>query len=36
MENIWLQYEQEKSKIKHLPREQYDIELQKIIKKLGI
>lgn len=29
--NIWLEYEKEKNKIKHLPREEYEKELQKII-----
>ena len=34
--NKWLIYEQEKKKIKHLPREQYDKKLQEIIQKLHI
>lgn len=29
--NVWLEYEKEKEKIKHLPREEYEKELQKII-----
>ena len=33
---IWLKYEEEKKKIKHLPRKEYEKELQKIIDKLGI
>ncbi len=34
--NIWLIYEEEKKKIKHLPRVQYEKELQKIIERLKI
>lgn len=34
--NKWLLYEEEKAKIKHLPRKEYDKQLQEIIKKLGI
>nr|DAI31747.1 MAG TPA: hypothetical protein [Bacteriophage sp.] len=34
--NVWLEYEKEKEKIKHLPREEYEKELQKIIERLKI
>lgn len=34
--NKWLIYEQEKKKIKHLAREQYEIELKKIIERLKL
>lgn len=34
--NIWLDYEKEKNKIKHLTRKEYEKELQKIIEKLKI
>ena len=34
--NIWLEYEKEKKKIKHLARKEYEKELQKIIEKLKI
>lgn len=34
--NKWLKYEEEKKKIKHLSRKEYEIKLQQIIKKLGI
>ena len=34
--NIWLEYEKEKKKIKHLTKEKYEKELQKIIEKLKI
>ena len=34
--NMWLDYEKEKKKIKHLTRKEYEKELQKIIEKLKI
>lgn len=34
--NVWLKYEKEKEKIKYLPREEYEKELQKIIERLEI
>ena len=34
--NKWLEYEKEKKKIKHLPRIEYEKELDKIVKKLGL
>ena len=34
--SIWLVYEEEKKKIKHLPRKQYEKELQKIIERLKL
>lgn len=34
--NVWLKYEKEKEKIKRLPREEYEKELQKIIERLKI
>lgn len=34
--NIWIEYEKEKKKIKHLTRKKYEKELQKIIEKLKI
>lgn len=34
--NIWLEYEKEKKKIKHLTRKEYEKKLQKIIEKLKI
>ena len=34
--NIWLENEKEKKKIKHIPRKEYEKELQKIIKKIKI
>ena len=34
--NIWLEYEKEKKKIKHLTRKEYEKELKKIIEKLKI
>ncbi len=34
--NKWLKYEEEKNKIKDLPKEEYEKELEKIIKKLGV
>ena len=34
--NIWQKYEEEKKKIKYLPRKEYEKELQKIIKKLKV
>ena len=34
--NIWLEYEKEKKKIKHLTRKEYEKELQKRIEKLKI
>lgn len=32
--NIWPEYEKKKNAIKHLPREQYEVELDKIIEEL--
>lgn len=34
--SIWQIYEEEKKKIKHLPRKQYEKELQKIIERLKL
>ena len=34
--NIWLENEKEEKKIKHLPRKEYEKELQKTIEKLKI
>ena len=34
--NMWLDYEKEKKKIKHLTRKEYEKELQKIIERLKI
>lgn len=36
MSNKWIKYEEEKKKLQNLPSKEYDIELEKIIKKLKI